>query len=159
MIRFYAAAIPCASQQLLSVLSDLAKASPLSSTKARLSLREKEGLVFNGALVAGTPSRCATTSSVLTHILDLHVSLSSCAHSLSVPALYTSLPRLVQICRAVLLIAFENGATPVLCNIYSRARSCRLRVLSPQRPLARACSARSWWPCQTAESQPSRKKS
>ena len=95
MIRFYAAAIPLASQQLLSKLSDLAKASPLSSTKARLSLGEEEGLVFHGALVAGTPSKCATTSSVLTHILGFHMNLSSCAHSLSVPALYTSLPRLV----------------------------------------------------------------
>ena len=77
MIRFYAAAIPLASQQLLSKLSDLAKASPMSSTKARLSLREEEGLVFNGALVAGTPSRCATTSSVLTHVLGFYMSLTA----------------------------------------------------------------------------------
>ena len=85
MIRFFAAAIPLASQQLLSELYDSAKASPLSSTKDIL--RKDEGLVFHGALVGGTPSRCATIYSVLTHILDIHMSLSSCAHSLSVPAL------------------------------------------------------------------------
>lgn len=55
MIRFFVAAIPLASQQLLSELYDSAKASPLSSTKAIL--REDEGLVFNGACVGGTPSR------------------------------------------------------------------------------------------------------
>jgi hypothetical protein len=85
MVRFFAAAIPLASQQLLSELYDLAKASPLSNTKDIL--RKDEGLLFNGAFVAGTPSRCATIYSVLTHILDIHMSLSSCAHSLSVPAL------------------------------------------------------------------------
>jgi len=85
MIRFFAAAIPLANQQLLSELYDSAKASPLSSTKA--SLREDEGLVFNGAFVGGTPCRCATVYSVLTHILHNHMALSSCARSLSVPAL------------------------------------------------------------------------
>ncbi|KAL0047993.1 hypothetical protein WJX82_005218 [Trebouxia sp. C0006] len=68
MIRFFAAEILLANQDILSDLYDAAKASPLSSTKA--SLREDEGLIFNGAFVAGTPSR------------------------------------------AVLLIAFENGAMP-----------------------------------------------
>ncbi|DBB04240.1 TPA: Mitogen-activated protein kinase kinase kinase kinase [Trebouxia sp. C0004] len=72
MIRFFAAEILLANQDILSDLYDSAKASPLSSTKA--SLREDEGLIFNGAFVAGTPSR------------------------------------------AVLLIAFENGAMPVLCK-------------------------------------------
>ncbi|DBB11837.1 TPA: hypothetical protein ACH3X3_005985 [Trebouxia sp. C0006] len=72
MIRFFAAEILLANQDILSDLYDAAKASPLSSTKA--SLREDEGLIFNGAFVAGTPSR------------------------------------------AVLLIAFENGAMPVLCK-------------------------------------------
>ena len=84
MIRFFAAAIPLANQQLLSELYDSAKASPLSSTKT--SLREDEGLVFNGAFAGGTPSRCVTVYSVLTHILDMHMTLSSCAHALSVPA-------------------------------------------------------------------------
>lgn len=83
MILFYAAAIALASQQLLSEFYDLAKASPMSSTKA--SLKEDEGLVFNGALVAGTSSRCATVKSVLTHTLDIPRSLSSWARSLSVP--------------------------------------------------------------------------
>ncbi|KAL3155223.1 Protein kinase, membrane associated tyrosine threonine 1 [Trebouxia sp. C0010 RCD-2024] len=72
MIRFFAAEILLANWDILSNLYDSAKASPLSSTKA--SLREDEGLIFNGAFVAGTPSR------------------------------------------AVLLIAFENGAMPVLCK-------------------------------------------
>jgi len=72
MIHFFAAEILLANQDILSDLYDRAKASPLSSTKA--SLREDEGLIFNGAFVAGTPSR------------------------------------------AVLLIAFENGAMPVLCK-------------------------------------------
>ena len=85
MIQLFAAAIPLANQQLLSELYDSAKASPLSSMKA--SLREEEGLVFNGAFVGGTPSRCATVYSVLAHILDIHMALSSCAHTLSVPAL------------------------------------------------------------------------
>ena len=58
MIRFFAAAIPLADQQLLSELYDSAKARPLSSTKA--SLREDEGLDFNGVFAGGTPSRCAT---------------------------------------------------------------------------------------------------
>ena len=85
MVRFFAAATPLASQQLLSELYDLAKASPLSNTKDIL--RKDEGLLFNGAFVAGTHCRCATRYSVLTHILAIHMSLSSCAHSLSVPAL------------------------------------------------------------------------
>ena len=55
MILFFAAAIPLANPQLLSELYDLARASPLSSTKAIL--REDEGLVFDGAFMGGTPSR------------------------------------------------------------------------------------------------------
>ena len=87
MVRFFAAAIPLASQQPLSKLYDLAKASPLSNTKdilrkdegllcnnafvagiAKASplsntkdfLRKDEGLLCNNAFVAGIPSRCAT---------------------------------------------------------------------------------------------------
>lgn len=77
MAHFFAAAIPLASQQLLSELYDLAKASPFSNTKDML--RKDAGLLFNGVFVAGTPSRCATICSVLTHILDIHMSLSSSA--------------------------------------------------------------------------------
>jgi len=66
MITSYAAATPLASQELLSEFYDLAKASPMSSTKA--SLNENEGLVFkvwsdSGGVMAGTSSRCATTCS------------------------------------------------------------------------------------------------
>lgn len=65
MIASYAAAIPLANQELLSefcLFYDLAKASPVSSTKA--SLRENKGLVFevwsdSGGVMAGTSSRCA----------------------------------------------------------------------------------------------------
>ncbi len=56
MIRFFAAQIPLADQQLLSQLYDSAKASPLTST--RMILRMDEGLVFNGAFAGGMPSRC-----------------------------------------------------------------------------------------------------
>lgn len=84
MIRFFAAEIPLANQDILSDLYDSAKASPLSSTKA--SLREDEGLIFNGAFVAGTPSRCATLYLVLTPILHIHMACvhiaSTCAHQL-----------------------------------------------------------------------------
>lgn len=59
MIQLYGAAIPLASGQLLSKLYNLAKASPLSSTQANL--REDEGLVFKGANLGGTSSRCVVT--------------------------------------------------------------------------------------------------
>ena len=78
MIRFFAAEIHLANQDILSDLYDATKASPLSSTKA--SLREDEGLILNGAFVAGTPSRCATLYSVLTPILHIHM---ACVHSAS----------------------------------------------------------------------------
>ena len=71
MIRFFAAAIPLANQQLLSELYDSAKASPLSSTKA--SLRQDAGLFINGAFAGGMPSRCAKVYAALTHILAIHM--------------------------------------------------------------------------------------
>ncbi len=131
MIRFFAAEILLANQDILSDLYDAAKASPLSSTKA--SLREDEGLIFNGAFVAGTPSRCATLYLVLTPVLSPHPHpshsglRSQCVHiastlrssavrMLCVCQIIHALPLLVYACRAVLLIAFENGAMPVLCK-------------------------------------------
>lgn len=122
MIRFYAAEILLADQDILSDLYDSAKASPLSSTKA--SLREDLGLIFNGASVAGTPSRCATLHSVLTPILHIHMACvhiactlrSSAVRMLCVCQVTHALSPLVYACRAVLLIAFENGAAPVLCK-------------------------------------------
>jgi len=80
MIRFFAAEILLANQDILSDLYDAAKASPLSSTKA--SLREDEGLIFNGAFVAGTPSRCATLYLVLTPILHIHMAYVHIASTL-----------------------------------------------------------------------------
>ncbi|DBB05369.1 TPA: hypothetical protein ACH3X3_010586 [Trebouxia sp. C0006] len=77
MVQLFAAAIPLAGQELLSEYYDLAKASPLTHTKDVL--RREQGLVFNGAFVAGAPSR------------------------------------------AVLLIAFKNGAKPVLCKFTAEA--------------------------------------
>ncbi|KAL0050507.1 hypothetical protein WJX82_001008 [Trebouxia sp. C0006] len=55
MVQLFAAAIPLAGQELLSEYYDLAKASPLTHTKDVL--RREQGLVFNGAFVAGAPSR------------------------------------------------------------------------------------------------------
>ena len=75
MIRFFAAEILLANQDILSDLYDSAKACPLSSTKA--SLREDEGLIFNGAFVTGTPSRCARLYLVLTPMLHIHM---ACVH-------------------------------------------------------------------------------
>lgn len=86
MIRFFAPAIPLANQQLLSELNDSERFSPLSSTKA--SLREDEGLVFNGAVVGGTPSRRATVYSVLAHMLAIHMGLRSCARFVSASTLH-----------------------------------------------------------------------
>lgn len=60
MVQLFAAAIPLAGQELLSEYYDLAKASPLTHTKDVL--RREQGLVFNGAFVAGAPSRCVLQS-------------------------------------------------------------------------------------------------
>ena len=119
MIHFFAAQIPLANQDILSQLYDSAKASPLSSTKA--SLREHEGLVFNGAFAAGTPSTYATLYLVLTPMLHIHmacvrIASTSAVRMLCVCQKIHAVPLFVYVCRAVLLTAFENGTIPVLCK-------------------------------------------
>ena len=101
IIGFFVADILLANQDILSDLYDSAKASPLSSTKASL----REDLVLTPILHI--------------HMAYIHIAStlrSSPVRMLCVCQVMHALPLLVYACRAVLLIAFENGAMPVLCK-------------------------------------------